>query len=133
MKYSKKAENLDKGQVETISIGKRPLVRLSYFSFLSALFFIIIAFVSIKRIETVQSPTFPVCLVRETPFYIAIHNLSTIIPAIAILTGLLALLRIVKSRKVRYDFALAFAGITISAITLAIYWFKLNHLAEHSH
>ncbi|MHC4266558.1 MAG: hypothetical protein ACYSUK_11610 [Planctomycetota bacterium] len=92
-----------------------------------------IAYISIHRIETVQSPSFPVCLVRETPLYITIHNLSAIIPAIAILTGLLALLRIIKSRKIRFDFALAFAGIAVSVITLTIYWFELNHLSEHLH
>ncbi|MHC4131820.1 MAG: hypothetical protein ACYSSP_02960 [Planctomycetota bacterium] len=133
MKYPKKAENLEKVQVQVISIGKRPLVWLSFLSFFFALVFIIIAFVSIKRIETVQSPAYPVCLIRETPLYITIHNLSAIIPAIAILTGLLALLRIIKSRRMRFDFALAFAGIAVSVITLAIYWFELNHLAEHLH
>jgi hypothetical protein len=133
MKYSKKAENLKKEQLQTISTGKRPLVWLSFLSFFSALVFIVIAIVSIKRIETVQSPAFPVCLVRETPLYIAIHNLSAVIPAIAILTGLLALLRIIRSRRIRFDFALAFAGIAVAVITLTIYWFELNHLSEHLH
>ncbi|MHC4187883.1 MAG: hypothetical protein ACYSRQ_06790 [Planctomycetota bacterium] len=133
MKNSNKDENLEKAQIQRISSAKRPLVWLSFFSFLLALVFIAIAFVSIKRIETVQSPAFPVCLIRETPLYITIHNLSAIIPVIAILTGLLALYRIIKSRKIRFDFALAFAGIAVSVITLTIYWFELNHLAEHSH
>ncbi|MHC4187657.1 MAG: hypothetical protein ACYSRQ_05635 [Planctomycetota bacterium] len=133
MKYSNKDENLEKAQIQMISSAKRPLVWLSFLSFLLAFVFIILAFFSIKRIETVQSPAFPVCLIQETPLYMTIHNLSAIIPAIAILAGLVALLRIIKSRKIRFDFALAFAGIAVSVIALTIYWFELNHLAEHLH
>jgi uncharacterized BrkB/YihY/UPF0761 family membrane protein len=133
MKTFEKNQNVKSLEIYKQTRTKRSLSWLAFISFILALVFIFLAFLSIHRIETVQSPSFPVCLVREEPLYIAIHNLSAIIPAVAILTGLLALFRIVKSRKIRFDFTLACAGIAISTITLTIYWFELNHLAEHLH
>ncbi len=82
---------------------------------------------SIMRIRTVQS--LEACLIAETNPYRVVHGLSSILPTAAFGAGILALMRIVRSRGSLRGKALALTGIVLSVVVLIAYSVNLVHLA----
>ncbi|NQT01031.1 MAG: hypothetical protein HQ580_03330 [Planctomycetes bacterium] len=63
-----------------------------------------------------------------------VHSLCTILPAGALVAGIVALIRMLRSRIRLTNMILAIAGIAVSATVLVLYWFNLTHLASgHIH
>jgi hypothetical protein len=128
------AENQDAGRVENTAHPKRRLSRLAIASLVLGILLLPIAIISIRRISTVQSPSFQACLVQETPAYRAVHSLCVIVPTASIMFGILALMRVVRSRRKLSGTAFAVSGIAISIAVFIIYLLNLISLASgHAH
>ncbi len=105
---------------------------LSVLSIVLSILAIIAAIVSIRRIETVQAS--PVCLIAETPGYNVIHSLCTIFPTGSLVTGVVALKRMLRGRRKLWSLMLASSGVIISLAVLVIYWLNMTHMAcTHVH
>ena len=93
---------------------------------------ILAVILSIRRIGAVQA--LPVCLIAETPSYRVVHSLCTILPTASLVAGIVALLRMLRSRSGLTNMIMAIAGVAVSVSILVLYWFNLTHLASgHIH
>jgi len=98
---------------------------LAFSSLILSICFIAFAFISIGRLQEIHSPSFPVCLVRETVVYRSVHNLCVILPSAAVLCGILALIRIYRRGRKGYEFILSLAGMGISTVAFIIYVIRM--------
>ncbi len=101
---------------------------LAIASLILSLSAILAVILSIHRIETVQS--LPVCLIAEPLKYRFVHSLCTILPTASLAAGILALIRMLRSRSRLWGIILAAGGITVSLTALVLYWYNLTHLAS---
>ncbi|MHC4244225.1 MAG: hypothetical protein ACYS3N_03750 [Planctomycetota bacterium] len=116
--------NIQRQKPQTVALAGASLV-LSILAILAVI-------LSIRRIEAVQA--LPVCLIAETPGYRVVHSLCTIFPTGSLVAGIVALIRMLRSRGRIWGKILAAGGITVSATVLIVYWFNLTHLASgHIH
>lgn len=111
-----------------IQCQKPQTIVLAIASLILSLSAILAVILSIHRIKTVQS--LPVCLIAETPRYRLVHSLCTILPTASLVAGILALIRMLRSRSRLWGIILAAGGITISLTVLVFYWYNLTHLAS---
>jgi hypothetical protein len=113
---------------------KSRISRLAFASLILSLHAVPMLYMSFHRVEALHERALYVCIVIvEKPAYTILHNLCAIAPAVSVILGILALLRIHRSGvKLRGTIAAA-AGIIISLGSLAIYWFSLTGLSEHVH
>jgi hypothetical protein len=104
---------------------------LSVVSFFLSVLAIIAVILSIRRIESIQDS--PVCLIAETPGYNVIHSLCTIFPTGSLIAGIVALKRMLRSRRRLWSIMFASGGVIISLAILVIYWLNLAQLASGGH
>ena len=85
--------------------------------------------ISVHKVETIHHQALYSCImVSETLVYTVVHNLSAILPAVSIIFGVLALMRIARSRSRLCGKFLAIAGMVVSAVSLVVYCLLLVQL-----
>ncbi len=106
--------------------------RISYTAVLSLILSVLsipVMYLSIHKIETAHHLALYVCIiVSETPVYTVVHNLCSILPTVSIIFGILALMRIARSRGKLCGKFLAIAGLVVSVVSLVLYWQLLVQL-----
>jgi hypothetical protein len=127
-------DRTDFQQAETLRQPKRRISRLALASLILSLHVIPVLYLSFRRVEALHQRTLYACIVIvEKPVYTILHNLCAIAPAVSVILGILALLRINRNRVRLRGTIPAAAAIIISLASLAIYWLSLTHLSEHVH
>jgi len=108
---------------ETLLQSKQRISYIAVLSLILSVLSIPVMYLSLYKIETVHHQTLYICIiVSETPVYTVVHNLSSILPTVSIIFGILALMRIARSRGKFCGKFLALAGLVISVVSLVVYW-----------
>ena len=106
--------------------------RVSYTAVLSLILSVLsipVIYMSVHKIETIHHRALYSCIiVSETPVYTVVHNLCSILPTVSIIFGILALMRIARSRGKLCGKFLAIAGMVISVVSFVVYWQLLAQL-----
>jgi lipopolysaccharide export LptBFGC system permease protein LptF len=119
-------------EIDSNTISQKPHSGiLSIVSLFLSILAIIAVILSIRRIESIQDS--PVCLIAETPGYNVIHSLCTIFPTGSLIAGIVALKRMLRSRRRLWSIMFASGGVIISLAILVIYWLNLAQLASGGH
>jgi uncharacterized integral membrane protein len=120
-------------EIDINALGQKPHTGiLAAASLVLSILAILAVILSISRIENVQAS--PVCLIAETPGYNVIHSLCTLFPTGSLIAGIVALKRMLRSRRKLWSIIFASGGLIISLTVLVIYWLEMAHLASgHIH
>ena len=103
---------------------------LAVTSLLTALMCIGLFVISIHRIKSLHQISFPVCLISETPVYRTINSLCGILPAVAVILAVLALIRCRGANARSGIKVVALIGLIVSLSSFAVYFAALVRLAS---
>ncbi len=88
-----------------------------------------VIYISFQKIETIHHRTLYSCIIiSESPVYTVMHNLCSILPTVSIGFGILALMRIARSRGKLCGKYLAITGLVVSVVSFVVYWKLLVQL-----
>ena len=124
---------VDSESSESLQNGKRQICYFSVVSLSLSVLAIPVMYLSLRKIELVQheaSHAFVCKIIIETPAYLAVHNLCSILPTVSVIFGILALTRIVRSGGKVYGKFLAIAGLVFAVVSLVVYWRLLLELVS---
>ena len=108
--------------------SRSSVIFLGFTSIIFALAAIPFLFISVYRVYALQKAE--VCLVRETPFYITVDTLCSVLPCVSVVSGVLSLIRW-RRNKMRFPSAIpALAGIMLAITAFSIYFLALLVLAR---
>ncbi len=107
---------------ETLTQTKQHLSYTAVLSLILSVLSIPVIYMSFHEIETIHHRALYSCIiVAETPVHTVMHNLCSILPAVSIIFGILALMRIVRSRGKLCGKFLAITGLIVSVVSIVVY------------
>ena len=121
------SEQTDISEIETIG-KKDPIGRFGMFSLIIAVSALPFLCVSLHRIKDLQDRH--VCSFGETPLYLTVNTLSSVLPAVSVTSGLLSLIRCRRTKTRLKAEIPAITGISLSILSFLAYFLLLLELTK---